>query len=177
MWLSQLKSAAPEVERATLLVDTVKRGPMVREVHGNGTLVPLSQRIVSALTAGRVERVLAHPGDRVQPNSVLVELSNPDVQLEALDSERQLKLAEAEIASLRSNLETARLTQEGSLAAARTELREAQRAVAVAERLASEGLSSSMEADRARDRLQEATERHEAEQRRLDVANEAYRAQ
>ncbi|MGH7731511.1 MAG: biotin/lipoyl-binding protein, partial [Candidatus Eiseniibacteriota bacterium] len=97
--LSRLQPAAPDVERATLWLDTVRRGPMLRQVHGNGTLVPESQRLVSALTAGRVERVLARPGARVQPGTVLVELSNPDVQLEALDAERQLKLAEAELAS------------------------------------------------------------------------------
>jgi RND family efflux transporter MFP subunit len=175
--ISQLRPAAPEVERATLWLDTVKRGPMVRQVHGNGSLVPESQRFVSALTAGRVERVLARPGARVEAATILVELSNPDVQLEALDAERQLKLAEAELATLRSNLETARLAQEGNLAAARTELREAGRAVAVAERLAREGLSSTMEAERARDRRQEAEERHRAEERRMVLADEAFKAQ
>ena len=175
--LAQLKPAAPSVERATLWLDTVRRGPMVRQVHGNGTLVPESQRFVSALTAGRVERVLARPGAKVEPGTVLVELSNPDVQLEALDAERQLKLAEAELASLRSSLETSKLAQGSSLAAARTELRESRRAVAVAERLASEGLGSAMEADRARDRLEEAGERHQAEQRRMELADEAFRAQ
>src|SRR5262249_4134198 len=101
--LAQLKPAGPQVEPATLLLDTVKRGPMVRQVHGNGTLVPESQRFVSALTAGRVERVLARPGATVDAGTVLVELSNPDVQLEALDAERQLKLAEADLATLRSS--------------------------------------------------------------------------
>jgi multidrug efflux pump subunit AcrA (membrane-fusion protein) len=175
--IAQLRPAAPEVERATLWLDTVKRGPMLRQVHGNGTLVPESQRFVSALTAGRIERVLARPGTQVSAGTVLVELSNPDVQLEALDAERQLKLAEAELASLRSSLETARLAQEASLAAARTELREAERAVAIAERLAGEGLGSTMEAARARDRLQEAGERHQAETRRMELADEAFRAQ
>ena len=175
--LSRLQPAAPDVERATLWLDTVKRGPMLRQVHGNGTLVPESQRLVSALTAGRVEKVLARPGARVQAGTVLVELSNPDVQLEALDAERQLKLAEAELATLRSSLETAQLAQEASFAAARTELREARRAVAVAERLTAEGLTSSMEADRARDRLLEAEERHGAERRRMELADEAFKAQ
>jgi multidrug efflux pump subunit AcrA (membrane-fusion protein) len=175
--LSQLKPAAPDVERATLLIDTVKRGPMLRQVHANGTLVPEQQRIVSAVTAGRVDRVLAAPGAPVGPADVLVELSNPDVQLEALDAERNLKLAEADLASLRSNLESARLAQASVLAAARTELREAERAVAIAERLSADGLTSAMDLDRARDRLSEAQERHELEKKRLDVANEALEAQ
>jgi HlyD family secretion protein len=175
--LSQLKPAAPDVERSTLLIDTVKRGPLVRQVHGNGTLVPEDQRFVSALTAGRIDRVLARPGTRVEASTVLVELSNPDVQLEALDAKRQLKLAEAELASLKASLETARLVQEGSLASAKRALREAQRGVAVAERLAADSLGSPMESERARDNLDEAQQQHHAEERRLEVANEAFTAQ
>ena len=175
--LSQLRPAAPEVERATLLIDTVKRGPMLRQVHANGTLVPEQQRIVSAVTAGRVDRVAVLPGAKVGPGDVLVELSNPDVPLEALDAVRNLKLAEADLASLKSNLESARLGQASALAGARTELREAERAVAVAERLSTEGLASSMELDRARDRLSEAKERFDMEQKRLAVADDALKAQ
>ena len=175
--LSKLQPAAPDVERATLLLDTVKRGPMVRQVHGNGTLVPESQRFVSALTAGRVDQVLARPGAVVEAGTVLVVLSNPDVQLEALDAERQSKQAEADLASLRSSLETTRLAEEASVAAARTELREAQRAVSVAEKLNAEGLSSAMEVERAHDRLQEAQERSASEQRRMELADEAFKAQ
>src|SRR6185436_9844866 len=116
-------------------------------------------------------------GTAVRSDDVLVELSNPDVQLEALDAERQLKLAEADLATLRSSLETTRLGQASSLAAARTELREAERAVSVAERLASEGLTSTMDVDRARDRRVEAAERHELETKRLAVADDALEAQ
>jgi HlyD family secretion protein len=175
--LSRLQPAAPEVERATLLLDTVRRGTMVRQVHGNGTLQPESQRLVSALTAGRVEQVLARPGATVTAATVLIELSNPDVQLEALNAERQLKQAEADLASLRSSLEATRLGSEASLAAARTELHEGQRAVAVAEKLSGEGLSSAMEVDRARDRLREAEERFASETRRKQLADEAFDAQ
>jgi len=175
--LGHLRPAAPEVERSTLLIDTVKRGPMLRQVHANGVLVPVDQRIVSALTAGRVEHVRVRPGTQVGPEDVLVELSNPDVQLEALNAERQLKLAEADLASLKATLESARLGQTTALAAARTELREAGRAVAVAETLSKEGLTSAMDLDRAQDRLTEAGERHDMEQRRLVVATEALEAQ
>ncbi len=150
---------------------------MVRQVHGNGTLVPEQLRYVTALTAGRVDKVLVTPGAAVHADDVLVELSNPDVQLEALDAERQLKLAEADLASLRSTLESARLGQATALASARTELHEAERAAAVAERLAQEGLTSAMDVDRAHDRLSEAKERFELEQKRLEVANDALEKQ
>jgi multidrug efflux pump subunit AcrA (membrane-fusion protein) len=175
--ISQMKPASPQVERATMLVGTVERGPLIRSVHGNGTLVPENQRFVSALTAGRVDRVLARPGTKVEANSVLVELSNPDVQLEALDAERQLKLAEAELAGVRANLETAKLAQDAALAGARTALREAGRGVEAAERLAKEGLNSQWDVERARDQLAEAKERWDSENRRTDVAGEAWAAQ
>ena len=175
--LSRMGTAVPELEGATLLVDTVHRGPMVRDVHGSGTLVPEDQRYVSALTAGRVDRVLQRPGATVDANTLLLVLSNPDVQLEALDAERQLKLAEADLASARATLENAKLAEEVSLASARTALREAERAVAVAERLAKDGLNSQMDVDRARDNLTEAQERFTAETRRTEVANESFQAQ
>jgi HlyD family secretion protein len=174
---SRLHPAGPEIERATLLVDRVRRGPMVRQVHANGTLVPEEQHIVSALTAGRVDRVLARAGTRVEAHTVLVELSNPDVQLEALDAERQLELAQAELAGVHSTLESARLSQRSAFAAARAELHEAQRLVAVSEKLAAEGLTATMDVDRARDRLANAEERFDAEQRLVAVSDEALRAQ
>lgn len=175
--LSRLGNAVPQVEGSMLLIDTVRRGPMVREVHGAGTLVPEDQRYVSALTAGRVDRVLQRPGSTVEANTVLLELSNPDVQLEALDAERQLKLAEADLASAKATLETAKLGEEVALAGSRTALREAERGVAIAERLARDGLNSSMDVDRARDQLTEAQLRHTAETRRAQVANESFEAQ
>ena len=84
--LAQLKPAAPTVERSTLWIDTVKQGEMLREVRGNGTLVPEDLRVVSALTAGRIDRVVQRPGAQVEVASVLLEMSNPDVQLQALDA-------------------------------------------------------------------------------------------
>jgi HlyD family secretion protein len=174
---SRLKPAAPDVEKTTPLIDRVRRGTMEVSAHGSGTLVPESQQLVSAVTAGRVDRVLARPGTQVEPTTVIVELSNPDVELQALDAERQLKLAEAELASLRSSLESARFAQEAALAASRTEMREAERNVAVAERLAKEGLASSMEIERAQDRAAEAKTRYEADERRMQLADETLKAQ
>jgi len=175
--INQLKPAAPDIERATLLVDKVKRDTMIVSAHGSGTLEPESQQLVSAVTAGRVDRVLARPGTRVEPGTVLVELSNPDVELQALDAERQLKLAEAELASLRSTLEGARASQQAALAASQTELREAERGVAVSQKLAADGLASSMEIDRAQDKAIEARAKHDAEQRRMELADDALKAQ
>jgi multidrug resistance efflux pump len=170
--LARLKPAVPSVEAGTLWMDTVKRGPMLREVRGPGTLVPEQIRWVSALTAGRVERIFVQPGARVESSTLLLELSNPDVQLESLDAQRQLTLAEAETASLRAQLETALLAQEAALATARSDYQEAKRGVAAAERLNQEGLNSTNEVERARDRATELETRLEAEEKRLDIARE-----
>lgn len=175
--LAALKPAAPAVERSTLWIDTVVRGPMVREVRGNGTLVPENQQFVSALTAGRVDRVLVRPGARVEPGSVLLELSNPDVQLEALEAERQMGLAEADLASLATTLESQVLVAASAAAGARSRLHEAERGVRVAERLQSEGLGSGMDIERARDQVEEARIMAESEQRRLAVLRESQQAQ
>jgi multidrug resistance efflux pump len=175
--LARMSAPGPGVERSTLWIDTVRRGEMLRQVRGNGTLVPEDQRIVSAMTAGRVDRVLVRPGAKAEAGTVLLELSNPDVQLQSLDAERQVKLAEADLASLRATLESQRLAALSSVASARTELNEAERGVRVAERLAADGLASGMDGERARDRAVEARSRWDAERERLDVLTESLRAQ
>jgi HlyD family secretion protein len=175
--LARLRPAAPTVERGTLWIDTVKQGDMLREVRGNGTLVPEDLRIVSALTAGRIDKIHVRPGARVDEQAVLLEMSNPDVQLQALDAERQVKLAEADLASLRSSLESQRLGSVSSVAEAHRAAREGERALKVAETLSAEGLTSSMDIDRARDVLDEAKERETSEQKRLDLFTESLQAQ
>src|SRR3989442_10553224 len=111
VFLSSLKPAAPTVDRATLWVDSVRRGEMVREVRGPGTLVPEHIRFITALAAGRVARVLAQPGQHVEPETVLRDLSNPDVQIQAPQAQQQLAAARAELVSQHTNLENQRLTQ------------------------------------------------------------------
>ena len=85
--LSRLKPAAPSVDRATVVIDTVKQGAMVRDVRGPGTLAPESPRFISAVTSGRVDRVVLRPGAKVEPNTVLLEMSNPDVELSLLGAD------------------------------------------------------------------------------------------
>jgi multidrug resistance efflux pump len=175
--ISRLKPAAPSLEASTLYTDTVKRGTMLRQVRGPGSLVPENLRIVSAMTAGRVERVVVRPGAPVQAGTVLIEMSNPDVQLEGLDAERQLKVAEADLANLRSNLESQRLAAVSTVATVRSELRQAERDLKVAERLQQEGLGSAMEIERARDGLEQMKSRMESEESRLAVLTESLKAQ
>src|SRR5690348_18481228 len=104
--LAQLKPAAPPVERGSLLFDTVKRGQLVREVRGNGTLVPQEIRWIPTINQGRVERILVLPGARVTKDTVLVELSNPEVTQAAFDAESLVKTAEADMANLHVQLDS-----------------------------------------------------------------------
>ena len=94
MGLSRLKPAAPSVERSTVWIDTVKRGPMLRQVRGLGTLTPEDIRFIPAITDGRIERVNVLPGAQVNADTILLELSNPTLQQEALDAELKLKSAD-----------------------------------------------------------------------------------
>src|SRR6267142_1369279 len=89
--LSRLQPAAPSVERATVWIDTVKRGPMVRQVHGLGTLVPEDIRWIPATTSGRVERINIWPGTKVEPGDVILELSSPELEQSAHEAESKAK--------------------------------------------------------------------------------------
>ena len=95
--LSRLKPAAPTVDRGTVYIDTVKRGPMVRQVRGLGTLVPEDIRWIPAATDGRVERIVVYPGTPVTPDTIILELSNPTQTQALLEAEQQLKAAEAQL--------------------------------------------------------------------------------
>ena len=123
--LRRLRPAAPAVERGRVWMDTVRRGPMVREVLGQGTLVPEEIRWIAARTNARVERVLVKPGARVKADTVLLELANSDTQLEALEADRQLAQAQAELANLQATLNAQQLAQESVIATLGSELGEA----------------------------------------------------
>jgi multidrug efflux pump subunit AcrA (membrane-fusion protein) len=175
--LRSLKPAAPSVDRAAVWIDSVQRGPLSIEVRGPGTLVPERVRWISAVTAGRVEKRLAEPGQEVNPETELLELSNPDVQLEALESERQLTVAQADRVNLRTTLETTRLNQEAAVAAAKAAYNDARRNADASSDLAKQELISAMEASRAQDLVVELQTRYEVEHKRLQVMTEAAESQ
>src|SRR5215831_5157366 len=114
--LSKLKPAAPGVERGTVWIDTVKRGPMVRDVRGQGTLVPEDIRWIPATTQGRVERIRLRPGTEVQAGSVILDLSNPQLEQEFRDAELKLNGAEASLANLKVQSQNEALAQEAATA-------------------------------------------------------------
>ena len=167
--LSRLSPAAPSVDRGTLVMDTVRRGPMVREVRGPGTLAPESPTFISAVTSGRIDRVILRPGAIVQPGTVLIQMSNPDVELQALSADQQVSAAEAALVNLRTSLENQELSQEGLVAQTRSDFLDAQRTALAAESLATRGLIASFDLIRARDKVGELSSRLDIEQRRLAV--------
>jgi HlyD family secretion protein len=114
--LSRLKPAAPSVDHATVWIDTVKRGPMLRQVRGLGTLVPEDVRWIPATTIGRVERIILRPGTTVGADTAILELSNPTLEQEAEEASLKLKAAEAAQANLRVQLDNDNLQQEATTA-------------------------------------------------------------
>ena len=175
--LSNLESRPPSVERATLWVDSVQRGTMLRQVRAPGTLVPERIRYVAAVTAGRIEALPIRPGTTVTKNTVLLELSNPEVQLQLLDAQRQLTASEADLITLRTSLETQRLNQAGQVATVRTLQANARRDAELMAALDKKGLSSKMEVQRANDVARELEARLQIEEQRLKVQSDAIQQQ
>ena len=142
--LAQMKPAAPTVERATVWVDTVKRGSMVRQVRGLGTLVPEDTRWLPATTLGRVERIVLRPGAEVRPYSVILELSNPQVEQEAINARLALQAADANLANLRVQLQNELLAQQAGAATVQADYTQARLQAEVNEELAKQQLISEL---------------------------------
>src|SRR6478609_7121260 len=123
--VSKLEPAAPTVERATVWIDSVKRGPMLREVKGLGTLVPEDIVVIPSLQDGQVIKVLAKSGERVRPDTVLVVLINPDMDLATNDLEWQIKQAQATYADLKVKLQSQRFDQQSAVSTAENALKQA----------------------------------------------------
>jgi HlyD family secretion protein len=174
--LSRLRPAAPTVD-STVWVDEVKRGPMVRQVRGLGTLVPVEIRWITAATDGRVERLAVLPGTPVKADTVLLELFNPEVELAALDAVSQLRAAEASLAELKVRLQSQRLNQEADLARIESEYRQARLKADTDDALAKQGLVADLNRKLSAVAAEEMSKRQAAELKRLSIADEAIRAQ
>jgi HlyD family secretion protein len=171
--VSRLESRPPSVERSTLWIDSVRRGTMLRQVRAPGTLLPEHVRIISAVTAGRVETLPIKAGVTVEPNSLICDLSNPDVQLQALEAERQLSLEQGTLVQLKQSLETARLAEASTLAQSEMAANEADRQVSVFEALDKKGLAGINELAKARDAETAAKATLQIERDRLKVLTES----
>ncbi len=168
--LSRLKPAVPSVERSTVWIDTVKQGPMVRQVRGLGTLVPEEIRWIAAVTEGRVEKIVVRPGAHVEPDTILVELTSPEVEQAARDAELQFKAAEAELTTLGASLQRELLEQESSAARVHSEYQQAKMEAETNDNLAKNGLVADLTHKTSKIKAEDLAARDAIEQKRYEFA-------
>jgi HlyD family secretion protein len=171
--LSRLKPAAPTVDRNLVWIDTVKRGPMVRQVRGLGTLVPEEIRWIAARTEGRVDRIVLRPGAIVKPDSVILVLNNPTVVEAAISAVSQLKSAEAELGNLKVTVQKGVLDAEAGLANAKSNFETTRLQAQVNEELFKDGLVSTLELQRSKVAAEDASTLYEIEQKRFAFTKES----
>lgn len=169
--LSQLEARPPSVARAEVIIDSVQRGELVRNVRAPGTLVPENIRYVAAVVSGRVEDRPLRPGAMVTAGTVILVLSNPDENLQLLTAQEALAQAEQNLVTVRSNLESQKLAQEANIARIKTQLALAERNKATFESLdqTRKGLASENELKAAREQVTELTTTLDIEERRLKL--------
>lgn len=175
--LAKLKPASPTVERSTVIIDTVKRGEMLRQVRGTGTLVPEEIVWIPAVTSGRVEKRLIQQGTTVSPETVIFELSNPELQQALVDSELQLKSAEAEFTNKKVDLETQLLNQRASAATVEADYQSAKLEADSYAQLVKEGLYSDLQYKQKQTKSNELATRNDLEKKRIAMTTEAMKTQ
>jgi HlyD family secretion protein len=175
--LNRLKPAAPPVERSSVWIDTVKRGPMLRQVRGLGTLVPEEILWIPATTDGRVEKLILRPGAKVNRTSIIMELSNPELTLAMLDLEWQVKMAEANDKDLKVRLESQQLDQRARTAQLESEYIQAKLKYERDQKLAKQGLTPDLNLLLSQASAEELAKRFELEQKRLAISGESIEAQ
>ncbi len=176
-WTLSLDPAAQTIERSAVLIDSVRRGDVVREVRGPGTLVPEHIRFITAQASARVERLGSESGRKVSAGDLLLELSNPDLQIQTMQAEQQVRQAQIELLNLKTNLRSQLLTQQGVVASTRTQFVNASQEAIAADSLAKRNLLSSFELANRRAAAEEYTTRLRVEQERLKLMEQAIDSQ
>lgn len=177
VWTLSLDPASQSIERSAVLIDSVRRGDVVREVRGPGTLVPEHIRFITAQASARVERLASESGRRVSAGDVLLELSNPDLQIQTMQAEQQVRQAQIELLNLKTSLRSQLLTQQGVVASTRTQFVNATQEAMAADSLAKRNLSSGFELANKRAAADEYTTRLRVEQERLTLMEQAIDSQ
>jgi len=177
--VSRLKPAAPSVERGTVWTDTVKRGSMLRQVHGLGSLIPSQESVrqIPAETEATVVRIRMLPGSQVKADSILVEMSNPQVEQAALDAQLQLKAAEAEYQSQRVTLESNLMSQKAGAATVNADYSQAKRQADTDKALYDLGVISGLAYKASKGKSDELTTRNDLETQRLEIGQKAIESQ
>lgn len=175
--LYKLQPAAPSVERATVWVDSVKRGAMLIDVKGIGTLVPEDIIWIPANSDGQISKVPVNSGDRVKPDTVLMVLTNPDMELAANDADWQVKQAEADLADTRVKLESQRLDQQSVVQTTSSDLKQAEITKDKDQQLLKMQLKSEIDAKLSTSKWEQLAQKYQIEQKRLDIMTESINAQ
>ena len=175
--VSRLKPAAPSVDRATVWIDTVKRGPMLRQVRGSGTLVPEEIRWIPSTTAGRVETILLRPGAQVRPDTVIVELSNPELQQSVKESQLAYQSAQAAYVNRKAELESTLLNQQSDVASIQAAYTKAALNLDAQEQLYKDQLVSEIQLKQSRSDAEELTNRLKIAKTRLDITAQGTKSQ
>ena len=175
--ISSLEPAAMSVSRQSVWVGEVERGTMVRQVRGPGTLVPKEIRWITTSVDGRVERRLLEPGVRVEPDTVILELVNPQTEQELEEARLEVNAAQARLADLRVQLQSDLLSQQAAAAAIESDYSEATLEVEANEELAKDGLLPDIDLKRSRIREQQLAKRLDIERQRLAQAQESIESQ
>jgi HlyD family secretion protein len=175
--VSRLKPAAPSVERATVWIDTVKQGDMLRAVRGSGTLVPEDIRWITARTQGRIERIVLRPGATVQPDTIILEMSNPDLEQAVMDAKLGYQSAQAAYENRKTELERALLNQEAEAKGIEASYNDAALTLEANEQLAKEGLISTIQLKQSQSRAADLKNRLATAQRTLKMQSEGLKSQ
>jgi len=166
--LSRMKPAAPSVDRSTVWIDTVKRGEMLRNVHGIGTLVPEEVRWIPATSDGIIEQRKVRAGDTVAPNTIILIMSNPDVRQRFTDAELQLKQAEADLLSLRAVVKNEIINQQSQQANTEAEYNRAKLDFEANKELAKDGLIADLIVRKSQVTVEELAAKNEAEKKKIE---------
>ena len=175
--VSRLKPAAPSVERGTVWIDTVKRGPMVRQVRGSGTLIPEDIRWIPATTQGRVERILLRPGAEAKPDTVILEMSNPDLQQSVKDAQLAFQSAEAAFLNKKADLQSQYLSQQADAATIEANYSQAKLDLEANEQLQKDGLVSDLTVKLKKTQASDQANRLKIAQQRLKMTEEGLKSQ
>jgi HlyD family secretion protein len=177
MGVSRLKPAAPVVERSTVWLDTVHRGEMLRDVRGLGTLVPVDVRWIPAQSSARVDKIVLQSGAIVKPNSTILELSDPQLQLDALNAEYAYKAAEADLANLKVQLSHGLMAEKSTAADIESAYQQAKMQADVDKQLSDEGIQAALTAKKSAVVAQQLAIKEELVQEQLKIADDAAKAQ
>jgi HlyD family secretion protein len=175
--LSRLKPAAPLVDRSSVMIDKVKKGSMLRQVKGLGSLVPEDILFIPANTQGRVEKILVRPGAEVTKNTVIMVLVNPELEQAVQDVDLQLKGSNAEYANLRVKLESQRLDQSAVSASVQADYNQAKLQAEANEELYKKGLLSELQYKLSKNKAEELLTRCTIEEKRIAISSESIKAQ